>query len=56
MFSKPNQKMELDSSDIMFKIPFTMNIIGPSKCGNELNDVITLIQINCVSKFFLKIT
>ncbi len=49
MFSKPNLKMEFDSSDFMFKSPFTMNIMGPSKCGNELNDVITLIQINCVS-------
>jgi hypothetical protein len=25
--------MEFDSSDIKFKSPFTMNIIGPSKCG-----------------------
>ncbi len=33
MFSKPNHKMEFDSSDIKFKSPFTMNIIGPSKCG-----------------------
>jgi hypothetical protein len=31
--SKRNQTMEFDSSDIMFKRIFTMNIIGPSKCG-----------------------
>ncbi len=33
MFSKPNQKMEFDISDIMFKSPLTMNIIVASKCG-----------------------
>ena len=31
MFS--NRKIQYDSTDIMFKSPFTMNIIGPSKCG-----------------------
>ena len=30
MFSPHNNKIHFDSSDIMFKSPFTMNIIGPS--------------------------
>ncbi len=33
MYSTPKNKTIYESSDIMFKTPFTMNTIGPSKCG-----------------------
>ena len=33
MYSTTKNKTIYESSDIMFKTPFTMNIIGPSKCG-----------------------
>ena len=33
MFLTNNSKKEYNDTDIMFKSPFTINIIGPSKCG-----------------------
>ena len=33
MFSKFNNNKIYDDSDIKLKTPFTMNIIGPSRCG-----------------------
>jgi hypothetical protein len=33
MFSKINKNKIYDHTDITFRTPFTMNIIGPSRCG-----------------------
>jgi hypothetical protein len=33
MYSETEDSKIYDQADIAFKTPFTMNIIGPSKCG-----------------------
>jgi len=53
MYSTTKNKTIYESSDIMFKTPFTMNIIGPSKCGKTIliyrqnNHVYTIINDYC---------
>ena len=47
MYSHQKNKIIYDCNDIMFKTPFTLNIIGPSKCG-KTSLVLDLLEHNSI--------